>query len=236
MQPEGSAVAEECWRAAVGVSVACFSPHLVPIPYAGVCGRGSSCRPLNSAAPARQAPLPTPPPPPPTCTAPAVAYLLQIPVQLRLADSELSSLEHPPVLYVSAQPLRCTRCHCSPTDRPLLTLLTLHLIPASPSRPCLPACSSWCPARATCTAWCRRRCTCCSTCCHLGSTRPGLSTDTCPSSGEGPTTLAAFPCCILNRPLMARQTRHPAPARCCPCPWWHLLSFYLQGCASWRAV
>jgi hypothetical protein len=70
MQREGSAVAEECWRAAVSVALSCFSPHWCH--YHGVDSGGrAAAAGLRSeltlppaGAAANTAPNPAPPLPP----------------------------------------------------------------------------------------------------------------------------------------------------------------------------
>lgn len=122
----GAAVAGECWSAVVRDHVlwgtardrkrvcklCAWSGNLrTPAPRClrTAAAAAACCRPgLRPASP-----LP--------CCSPA----LQIPVQLRLADSEVSSLEQPPMLYVSAgQRQRGARCHMGHTCRVLACCMT----------------------------------------------------------------------------------------------------------------
>lgn len=95
---------------------------------------------------------------------------LQIPVHLTLAGNEVSSVEHPPVLYVS---LGKGGRHLSRPPLSVMPPLTCRASLLHSLR------SSWCLGRATCTAWCRRRFRCCSTCCRPARPPPGLSTAAC---------------------------------------------------------
>ncbi len=62
---------------------------------------------------------------------PAFLISMQIPVQLRLADSEVSSLEQPPVLYVSVE-FTCgslrRRCWWHEKGTPVAPTLTALLV------------------------------------------------------------------------------------------------------------
>lgn len=205
MSAEGQAVAAECWAAAVSPPRFCGCIPGRSALFPSPCSRPSAPRSrlaLLAAAAYRLLPSPLP-----SRVAPAqagsVPALSQIPVQLRLAESEVSSLEQPPVLYVRAR----TVCPVLPAQHPSL-LPRLAALPFHTRR-------CWCPARATCTAWCRGRCACCSTCCRQGRTCRGLSTATCRSSGESRGRDAACPPLLIQ--LRWQPAQGPRPTLCHRC-------------------
>jgi len=114
---------------------------------------------------------------------------MQIPVQLRLADSEVSSLEQPPTLYVSKERhvarswRRCSVVASQGCSASLLSLLLLLLYARAACSAC-PSCRPWFRGRATCTALCRPRLVGCRTWGRRAQTCPGLGTAACRSSCE----------------------------------------------------
>ena len=104
---EASSVTKALWEAAVSIATASAHPGgqaaalLRPI---------MSCRVVHAL---RNLPPPPLPPSPPARARTRALASLQIPVQLRLAEDEVSSLEQPPTLYVSPLALAVTLQHAA---------------------------------------------------------------------------------------------------------------------------
>ena len=120
MAREGAAVAGECWSAVVRDHVL-WGPGRDRKRVCKLCAwdgnlRAPAPRCLRTAAAAAAAAACCRPGLRPASPLPCCSPALQIPVQLRLADSEVTSLEQPPTLYVSAgQRQGGARCHMALT-------------------------------------------------------------------------------------------------------------------------